>query len=486
MPYSPTIARDLLAECGISQPEAAAAIGFNKETLRHAINRGYMPKSKVRRNIREQITEYLRANKDVEEWLSRRSMTLADIWRPSSNKSAGIYPANHGDKVYRTRRHDLPAARPRLGREHKKLQRQLGRRKQIMENGYATLAAYGYNGSPFSEVRIPTADGSTLKRLFKMATEAKAMVSVIAPYGAGKTTAIETALDGLPCHPICLNLADKENMKIADIERALVRRLSQEPIARDRDTRALQVSRVVGEAGKIKPVVLIIEEAHVMHHSTLRALKRIREYDWMGRRPLLAVVLIGQFDKLKTANLAECHRGVRSDTYKLQGLAPSEARLYVNETVGECFEPEAVKALSELPDARNFLDLQEAIITLMQAGLSSGTKRVTVLDVFQAYGGGIKQLMDKYDIKLSQLAELTGEHNSTLSLVINNKPHTLSKEKEVAVKTAISDAIKTLTQQTGHKPHLKTAMSSQGGKQWEKTDQAKSHRGKNYQLAMSH
>lgn len=456
MPYSPLIARDLLAQCGISQPEAAAAIGFNKETVRLAINRGYIPRANVRRNLRQQLEAFLGTNTTAAEWLRRHGLTMADIWRKSSNEAASIYPINHGEKVYHSRRHDLQAI-PRVGREHKKLQRQLGRRKQIMENGYATLAAYGYNGSPFSEVRIPTADGSTLRRLFKMATEAKAMVSVIAPYGAGKTTAIETALDGLPCHHICLNLADKENMKVADIERALVRRLSQEPIARDRDTRALQVSRVVGEAGKSKPVVLIIEEAHVMHHSTLRALKRIREYDWMGRRPLLAVVLIGQFDKLKTANLAECHRGVRSDTYKLQGLAPSEARLYVNETVGECFEPEAVKALSELPDARNFLDLQEAIITLMQAGLSSGTKKVTVLDVFQAYGGGIKQLMDKYDIKLSQLAELTGEHNSTLSLVINNKPHTLSKEKEVAVKTAISDAIKTLTQQPGHKSHKAAA-----------------------------
>lgn len=322
-----------------------------------------------------------------------------------------------------------------------------------MENGFATLAQFGYHRNPFEGVHIPTADGNTLKRLFKMATESNAMVQVIAQYGAGKTTAIEAALEGLECSKIMLKMADKERMTIADVERELIRQISTEPVTRDRGARARQVSRIVGEAARIKPVILIIEESHVMHHSTLRAIKRVREYDWMGRMPLLSVILIGQFDKLKTANLAECHRGMRSDTYKLQGLAPSEARNYINETVGQNFEPEAVKATSELAEARNFLDLQEAVITLMQAALSNGTKMVTVLDVFSTYGGGIKQLMEKYDIKQTQLAEMIGESTTTVSLIVNNKSHTLNKDKEVQVRSAIQDALKTLTQAHGDKKH---------------------------------
>lgn len=324
-----------------------------------------------------------------------------------------------------------------------------------MENGYATLASYGYNNNPFEDIRINTADGSTLKRLFKMAIDAKAMISVIAPYGAGKTTAIESSLEGVHCHALMLKLADKEHMGIHDIERAMIRRLSSEPIARDRDTRALQVSRVVGEAARNgKPVVLIIEESHCMHYQTLRALKRIREYDYMGKRPLMSIILIGQYDKLRTANLSECHRGIRSDTYKLQGLAPSEARYYITETVGEHFEAEAIKAIGELPEARNFLDLQEALITLMQAALSNGTKTVTIFDVFSVYRGGIKILMDKYEIKSAQVAEMIGESATMVSLLINNKPHTLSKDKEISARAAINDALKTLMQ--GHKgPGLK-------------------------------
>lgn len=452
MPYRPTVARDLLVECGISQREVAAALGFNIETLRHAINRGFVPSTHVKRDIRQQLTIFIEANVTAATWLREHRLALVDLFRPSANKQRHIYPINHGEKVYYARRHGLQA-KSRERRDIRILRNQTERRKKIMENGFATLAQFGYHRNPFEDVHIQTADGNTLKRLFKMATDSNAMVQMIAQYGAGKTTAIEAALEGIECATVMLKMADKERMTIADVERELIRQLSSEPVTRDRGARARQVSRIVGEAARTKPVILIIEESHVMHHSTLRAIKRVREYDWMGKRPLLSVILIGQYDKLKTANLAECHRGMRSDTYKLQGLAPSESRHYINETVGQNFEPEAIKATSDLAEARNFLDLQEALITLMQAALHNGTKMVTVLDVFSTYGGGIKQLMEKYDIKQTQLAEMIGESTTTVSLIVNNKSHTLNKDKEVQVRSAIQDALKTLTQQHSDKKH---------------------------------
>ncbi|GAB4485928.1 MAG: hypothetical protein OHK006_12890 [Thermodesulfovibrionales bacterium] len=451
-PYQPIVLRDLLVETGIPQHTVAARIGVSEQTLRVMTNRGHRPR--YRPQAQPAIEKLVAADPDMQGWLRSRGLQTADIWTPSETKEHR-YMINHGERIHASRRG--LAATTSANAQIVKLRKQQRRKKQIMENGFATLAAFGYHRNPFEDVRIPTTDGSTLKRLFKMAVESNAMVQVIATYGAGKTTAIEAALDGLHCTPIMLKLADKERMGIHDIERGLIRRLSQEPISRDRDARALQVSRVVGEAARTRPVVLIIEEAHCMHHSTLRALKRIREYDWMGRRPLMSVILIGQYDRLKTASLAECHRGMRSDTYRLQGLAPSEARHYISETVGEHFEPEAIKATSELAEARNFLDLQECIVTLMQSALSNGSKSVSVLDVFQAYGGGIRQILDKYDIKAARIAEITGESASTVSLLINNKPHTLSKEREQSAMEAIRGAIRQLTQEHGHraehKPH---------------------------------
>lgn len=459
-PYSPIIMRDLFAECGIAQHEVAEVAGLNKETVRLMLNRGYRPVYKAAAIKR--IESYLlgtvpnlrpsaRNSGTVPlVWLRTRGLTFADLWKPSKDKTFHKFPANHGERLYFSRRNNLPAGLARLGRDQKLINIQKERRERIVENGFVTLATYDYRVNPFDQVRIRTGDGDILKRIFKMAIESNAMFSVVAPWGAGKTTAIEIASENVDAHIVKLISSDKEKIGIHDIERRLIRSLRPtEPIARDRNDRADQLRRIVGEAGNEKPVILIIEEAHCLHTTTLRALKRIREYEWRGRKNLFSIILIGQYDKLKTGNLEEIRLGIRSDTYKLKGLAPSEAILYIDETVGKKFEDEAVKAISELQIARNFLELQEALIILMSNALQNGSKRVSVYDVFSIYGGGIKQLMEKYDIKLSTLCEATGEDKTTLSLVINNKPHTLSSDKENKVRESINAAIKNLIPQIG-------------------------------------
>ena len=449
--YKPVIARDLLAECGIAQIEAAEKIGLNKETLRLMLNRGYKPVYKAW--AVQRIEQYIRSLTAAIAWLRLNGLTLKDLWKPSKNKTFHRYPMNHGERVYSSRLNNLPA-KSRFSKEHLRFKIQNSRRRKIMENGFVTLAAFGYRKDPFESVRIRTGDSDILKRIFQMAVESSAMFSVIAPWGAGKTTAIEMATKDIDAHMLRIISADKERIGIHDIERMIVKQLfPSEPIARSREVRAHQVRRIMGEAAKEKPLILILEESHCMHTNTLRALKRIREYEWMGKKPLLSVILIGQYDKLKNGNLEEVR--LRTDTYRLKGLAPSEASRYINETVGDHFEEEAVKAISELPVAKNFLELQEALIALMDAALRNGSKKVSVLDVFSIYSGGIKQLMEKYDIKLSQLVEATGQDKTSLSLVINNKPHTLSADNEAKVKESISAALKTLIPQHGHKPGLK-------------------------------
>lgn len=452
-PYRPTIARDLLSECGIAQVEAAQQVGVNKETLRLMLNRGYKPRYKP--ETIQKIEQLIRGLAITNAWLKINGLTLKDLWRPSKNKAFHLYPSNQGERIYSSRRNNI-TAKSRDSRFHKIYKSQQERRKRIMDNGFATLAAFGHNSDPFRDVRIRTGDGDILKRIFKMAVDSNAMFSVIAPWGAGKTTAVDMITKDMDIHLISMLSAAKEKLAIHDIEIAIIKNLFHgEPVSRSREVRAHQVRRILGEAGKEKPVILLIEEAHCLHHQTIRSLKRIREYEWLGRRPLLSVILIGQYDKLKSGNLEEVR--LRTDTYRLKGLAPSEASKYINETVGDHFETEAIKAISELPVARNFLELQEALVTLMDSALKNSSKKVSVLDVFSVYGGGVKQLLEKYDIKLSALAEATGEDKSTLSLVINNKTHTLSADRESKVKDSISAALKNLIPQHGRtvKPELK-------------------------------
>lgn len=446
-PYRPVIARDLFSECGLSQYEVAEKVGLNKETVRLILNRGYKPVYKA--DAIRRIENYIRALTIVNTWLRLRGLKFSDIWRPSTDKTFHRYPIDHGERIYHSRKNNL-TAKNRANKTLKTYIYQKERRRRFMENGFVTLAAFGYRKDPFEPVRIRTGDADILKRIFQMSIDSNAMFSVIAPWGAGKTVAIEMASKDIDAHMLRIYSADKEKIGIHDIERTIINQLfPSEPVARSREVRAHQVRRIMGEAAKDKPIILIIEESHCLHTNTLRSLKRIREYDWMGKRPLLSIILIGQFDKLKTSNLQEVR--LRTDTYKLKGLAPSEVVRYINETVGDHFEDEAIKAISELPVAKNFLELQEALVTLMDSALRNSSKKVNVFDVFSVYSGGIKQLMEKYDIKLSALAEATGEDKSTLSLVINNKPHTLSSEKESKVKESIHAAIRNLIPQSGTK-----------------------------------
>jgi hypothetical protein len=89
----------------------------------------------------------------------------------------------------------------------------------------------------------------------------------------------------------------------------------------------------------------------------------------------LAILLIGQFDPMQEARVAEVR--LRSDTVYLRGLSATEAREYLQKTVGRCFDDAAADAAVRSPAARNFLDLQEYLIGLMDRALMNGSERVT-------------------------------------------------------------------------------------------------------------
>ena len=64
---------------------------------------------------------------------------------------------------------------------------------------------------------------------------------------------------------------------------------------RGRELRMLQVLDILIEARRQdKYVVLIIDEAHELHTMTIKALKRIWEYEYAGQSDLIGILLIGQ------------------------------------------------------------------------------------------------------------------------------------------------------------------------------------------------
>jgi len=305
------------------------------------------------------------------------------------------------------------------------------------------LAEFGYSKDPFKGFRMETADSLRLKRLLKMAVESRAMVSVVASWGFGKTSALEIAFREIDAHVCRLITPDKERVVVSDIEKALILGLSNESCKRTKEVRARQIRRIIGETSREKPIILILEEAHRMHGQTLRALKTFREMDWMGQSPLFTVVMVGQYDPMRKKYVDEVR--LRSDTVHMKGMTDSEVREYIKNTVGKSFEDDAIEAVSRLNGTRNFLDLQEVIINLMSKAMELGEKKVSVLDVFDLYGGGFKEVMKRVNISLSELAAETGIPKSTLSLITNEKQGTLTDEKYSDTRRAVSDVLRRRT-----------------------------------------
>lgn len=247
----------------------------------------------------------------------------------------------------------------------------------------------GFTSDPFAATDFSTSDSVRVRRILEMAVKAHAMVSIVGHRGIGKTRAVNAALKDLGARQVTVRSADKTRVLISDIEQAMILDLSEEHPRRGREIRARQLRRVLGEASRKQPVVVVIEEGHRLHGQTLRALKTLRELDWMGESELFTVVLVGQSDPMNKAGVAEVR--MRSDCIRMQGLTTSEVRKYIRETVGQVFTDKAIDEMAPMPEASNFLDLQQLLTNLMCRALMAGRDQVEPEDVRAESGKARKE-----------------------------------------------------------------------------------------------
>jgi type II secretory pathway predicted ATPase ExeA len=242
-----------------------------------------------------------------------------------------------------------------------------------------TFVNLGHKRDPFREARFGTGDQVRVMRILTMAIESRAMVSIVGERGIGKSDAVHLTLEKLGVRRVVVNRAQKEKITIADIEKAIILDLSDESPKRGAETCSRQVRRIIGEASRKQQIVLIIEEAQRLHSSTLRSLKTLREIEWMGEKELFTIILVAQSDPMNRAGVSEVR--LRSDLVRMQGMSANEAGHYIRSTVGKHFDAAAVDALAELPQARNYLELQEVAIELLNTALADGREQVNSEDV---------------------------------------------------------------------------------------------------------
>jgi len=215
-----------------------------------------------------------------------------------------------------------------------------------------------------------------------MAVRSNAMISIVGDRGAGKTRAVTGALRKMDTQLVMVRAADKSRVLIGDVEQAMILDLSEERPKRYKELRSRQLRRILGEASRQRAIVIIIEEAHRLHGMTLRALKTLRELDWMGETELFTCVLLGQSDPMNKPGVAEVR--LRSDTVRMQGLSKKEIAGYVQEVMGRVFEDDAIQAVSQLAGTNNFLDLQHRLIVLMGSAAVAGRDTVMIEDVLES------------------------------------------------------------------------------------------------------
>lgn len=302
------------------------------------------------------------------------------------------------------------------------------------------LAEYGYRKNPFRGLHLQTSDSMKIKRIMKMAVESRAVVSIVAERGCGKTEALSNGLKDIDAKAIYIDALDKERITIGNIERRLISELSSEEVKRDRDIRAMQLKRILGEAGRTEEIVLILEEAHRMHHQTLWSLKGLMNLEWMGVSPLITIVLVGQYEPF-TRRIHDDIR-LRADTIIMKGLTASEVKDYIRATVGKHFEDDAIEGISRLKEARNYIVLQERLIELMGKAMAVGQKKVTTIEVFELFGGGMKKVIERTGFSQGDIEKITGISRSTINQVANDKQGTLTDEKFAEVRQAIAEALR--------------------------------------------
>lgn len=300
--------------------------------------------------------------------------------------------------------------------------------------------AFGMEQEPWDGVFMETAAAQRMRRYLGMAIASKKPTRIIAESGTGKTVALDAALEQLNVRKVVMESPGKEQLTIGHVERVLIESLSDETVKANMASRAAQLRRVLGQASVNNDIALTIEDAHRLKPQTIRSLKSILEFEWMGKKKLVTMIMVCQYDSMTQRKVKEMIR--RSDTFMMPGMNEDEAIQYITLTVGNYFDQEAVSALSVTPNARNYLDLQIVIVSCMARALDMGRKMVELLDVYDVTGGGLSELMKRAGVSYQDLAREILEPKDTIYAALSGKPTTIKREKKEIIKKKTSVFLK--------------------------------------------
>lgn len=255
------------------------------------------------------------------------------------------------------------------------------------------LRHWGLNRDPFvNEIRDPiedcflTQEAKWVERNVMDAIKAKAFFAIVGATGCGKTTLMDRIVArGARSGRMAVaqpRLCDTESLHAGAIYDAVIWDLGQMKPPLSREARARKMLEVLIAKRDVADAVLIVEEAHRLHHTTLRALKSFYDEKLNGQR-LLSICLVGQPPlkaRMDGADMLEVRN--RCQVWELKKFTKVDLRSYLAVKLGKvglelekAFEADAVDAMS----VRALSPLEANVLTsaAMTVAWEQGVKRVS-------------------------------------------------------------------------------------------------------------
>jgi len=353
--FEPIVLKKLCIDCGISQTAIGKVANVSRAAVNLAVNRGYLPKEKP--DFRTLVEGELRMDRRVMQWLTERNMQPADIWQPLGKSLRNALPAGaHMKRMETMKQAAMVPGNPELlinKTEAEMISQEAMKHFKIFRNPFIDDVLRSSDIYMSDEHRY-------IEAAMLDAARHGGFLAVIGEVGSGKSIMRRKVVEQLrrdgDTIVIFPQMIDKNRVNAASICDAIIMDLSEARPAQKLEAKARQVHRLLLERSKQNfRAVLIIEEAHDLHPSTLKYLKRFYELE-DGYRKLLGIILIGQtelhtiFDETKHIEMREVIRRIQVAEIKgLNGNTKDYLTLKfkrIGAKIEDIFDEAAFKALS--------------------------------------------------------------------------------------------------------------------------------------------
>ena len=299
---------------------------------------------------------------------------------------------------------------------------------------------FGIKTDPWDVLIPDTEDLQACRQAVRDALAYNHILVVVGDVGAGKTTFVALMESDKSIHWVTVDKENNETVSPQQILKCLIRglrydnrtgRIPSDPTLQTIEAKELLIKRQ--QAGQ--RVVLCLDDGQQFQAKALRSLKRIREYRYGTRRHLLSIVYLTHTSGHHRLRQLE-EIGRRSAVIELRGLTDDELRAYIEMTVGEHFEADAVDAFVAHAGDRRPLVIQNQLVMLLNRAMLRGAKAVGVEDI--EGGLSLDALIKRHKIGLAEIVEASGFKKSTVSGIAHGTYKGRAETKQKVFETVMS------------------------------------------------